>query len=89
MDLITEQLQESGYAVIPDVVGIDEIREIARFVDDHVSAGAGTRRLIERRWCGDLADRLARDTRRSGIFWPRVLSEAASEYKLESAAIGL
>ena len=65
MDLVTEQLQESGYVVIPDVVGIEEIREIARFVDDHVSAGAGTRRLIERRWCGDLADRLSRDTRLS------------------------
>jgi hypothetical protein len=30
MDLVTEQLQESGYVVIPDVVGIEEIKEIAR-----------------------------------------------------------
>jgi len=59
MDLVTEQLQESGYVVIPDVVGIEEIKEIARFVDNHVNAGAGTRRLIERRWCGEFADRLA------------------------------
>ena len=65
MNLVTEQLQDSGYVVIPDVVGIQEIREIARFVDDHVGSGAGTRRLIERRWCGELADRLARDTRLS------------------------
>jgi ectoine hydroxylase-related dioxygenase (phytanoyl-CoA dioxygenase family) len=63
MDLATEQLQESGYVVIPDVVGIEEIKEIARFVDNHVSAGAGTRRLIERRWCRELADRLAHDPR--------------------------
>jgi hypothetical protein len=28
MDLIDAQLQENGYAVIPDVIGLDEIGEI-------------------------------------------------------------
>ena len=66
MDLVTAQLEESGYAVIPDVVGIDEISNIERFIDDDRNGAAGTRRLISRPWCRELADRLIRDTRLSG-----------------------
>ena len=63
MDLVTAQLEESGYAVIPDVVGTDEISNIERFIDDNGNDVAGTRRLINRPWCRELASRLARDTR--------------------------
>jgi ectoine hydroxylase-related dioxygenase (phytanoyl-CoA dioxygenase family) len=63
MDLITEQLEESGYVVIPDVVGIDEISQIERFIEGH--GMAATRRLINRPWCRELADRLTQDTRLS------------------------
>ena len=65
MDSITAQLQECGYAVIPDMVRIDEIGKIERFIDDGVSGGAGTRRLIDRPWCSRLADQLTRDMRLS------------------------
>jgi len=54
---------ELGYAVVPDVVGDEEIDEIARLVDDNVMAGAGTRRLINLPWCTALAERLAGDRR--------------------------
>jgi Phytanoyl-CoA dioxygenase (PhyH) len=65
MDLIDAQLQENGYAVIPDVVGLDEIGEIEQLIDDDIGGGAGTRRLIDRPWCSRLADRLTWDTRLS------------------------
>jgi hypothetical protein len=65
MDSITAQLQECGYAVIPDMVRIDEIGKIERFIDDGVSGGAGTRCLIGRPWCNRLADQLTRDVRLS------------------------
>jgi ectoine hydroxylase-related dioxygenase (phytanoyl-CoA dioxygenase family) len=63
MDSVTAQLEESGYTVIPDVVGIDEISKIERFIDD--DGVAGTRRLINHAWCRELAYRLKRDTRLS------------------------
>lgn len=63
--LITAQLKESGYAVIPGVVGCDEISRIERFLDDDGNAMAGTRRLINRPWCREIAARLARDARLS------------------------
>jgi hypothetical protein len=66
MDLATERLEASGYAVIPDVVGNDEISDIERFIADVSSGVAGTRRLINRPWCRELADRFTRDTRLSG-----------------------
>jgi ectoine hydroxylase-related dioxygenase (phytanoyl-CoA dioxygenase family) len=65
MDSITAQLEESGYAIIPDVVGNDEISYIERFIDDDGKGVAGTRRLINRPWCRELADRFNRDTRLS------------------------
>jgi Phytanoyl-CoA dioxygenase (PhyH) len=65
MDSITVQLQEYGYAVIPDMVRIDEIGKIERFIDDGVGGGAGTRRLIGRPWCSRLAEQLTRDMRLS------------------------
>jgi ectoine hydroxylase-related dioxygenase (phytanoyl-CoA dioxygenase family) len=64
-DLITAQLEESGYAVIPDVVGRDEISGIERLIDDDGNGVFGTRRLISLPWCRELADRLARDARLS------------------------
>ena len=55
--LVTAQLEESGYAVIPDVVGIDEISQIDGFIDDDGKGVAGTRRLINRPWCRELAEK--------------------------------
>jgi hypothetical protein len=66
MDLVTEQLRASGYAVIPDVVGNREISSIERFMSDVDNGVAGTRRLINRPWCRELADRFTRDARLSG-----------------------
>jgi hypothetical protein len=68
MDLIAAQLEESGYAVIPGVVGCDEISRIERFIDDDGNAMAGTRRLINRPWCREIADRRTRDARLSEVF---------------------
>jgi Phytanoyl-CoA dioxygenase (PhyH) len=48
-----------------DMVRIDEIDKIEGFIDDGVSGGAGTRRLIGRPWCSRLADQLTRDMRLS------------------------
>jgi len=66
MDLVTDQLEASGYAVIPDVVGNDEITNVGRFIDDGGNGVVGTRRLIIRPWCRELADWLTRDVRLSG-----------------------
>ena len=61
------QFLELGYAVVPDVIGDEELDEIARLADDNVIARAGTRRLINLPWCNALAERLARDRRFAGV----------------------
>ncbi len=66
MDSITAQLEKSGYAIIPDVLGTDEISNVERFINDIGNDVAGTRRLIDRPWCRELADRFTLDTRLSG-----------------------
>ena len=66
MDWITAQLEEDGYAVIPDVLGLDDLSRIERFIDADGNGMAGIRRLIDRPWCRELADRLTGDTRLSG-----------------------
>ena len=43
----TSQMNETGYAVIPAIVGAAELEEVARSVDGLVHEGFGTRRLIE------------------------------------------
>jgi Phytanoyl-CoA dioxygenase (PhyH) len=67
------QLNEAGYAVIADLVRGAELEEIARFADGLVCDRAGTRRLIELPWCRDLAVRLMRDGRLSGILSTELL----------------
>ena len=62
----TSQMNETGYAVIPAIVGAAELEEIAWSVDGLVHEGFGTRRLIELPWCSELAERLMRDHRVSG-----------------------
>ena len=59
----TSQMNETGYAVIPAIVGAAELEEIAWSVDGLVHEGFGTRRLIELPWCSELAERLMRDHR--------------------------
>lgn len=63
----TSQMNETGYAVIPAIVGAAELGEIAGCVDDLVHDGVGTRRLIEFPWCSELAERLMRDHRVSRV----------------------
>ena len=60
-------MNETGYAVIPAIVGAAELEEIARSVDSLVLEGVGTRRLNELPWCSELAERLMRDHRVSGF----------------------
>jgi hypothetical protein len=67
------QLNEAGYAVIADMVDSTELGEIARFAGGLVCDRAGTRRLIELPWCRELAVRLMRDERLSGIFSTEVI----------------
>jgi hypothetical protein len=59
----TSQMNETGYGVIPAIVGAADLEEIARSVDGLVHEGVGTRRLIELPWCSELAERLMRDHR--------------------------
>ena len=67
------QLNGVGYAVIADLVDNEELGEIARFADGLVCDRAGTRRLIELPWCRELAVRLMRDERLSGILSTEVI----------------
>jgi ectoine hydroxylase-related dioxygenase (phytanoyl-CoA dioxygenase family) len=60
-------MNETGYAVIPAMVGAAELEEIGRSVDGLVHERVGTRRLIERPWCSELAERLMRNHRVSGF----------------------
>jgi hypothetical protein len=67
------QLNEAGYAVIADLIGGAELGEIARLVSGLDCDRAGTRRLIELPWCRELALRLMRDVRLSGILSTEVI----------------
>jgi ectoine hydroxylase-related dioxygenase (phytanoyl-CoA dioxygenase family) len=66
-------LNGAGYAVIADLVDGAELAEIARFADGLVCDRASTRRLIELPWCRELAARLMRDERLSGILSTAVI----------------
>lgn len=61
------QLNEAGYVVIADLVDGAELGEIARLAGGLDCDRAGTRRLIELPWCRELAARLMREERLSGI----------------------
>jgi hypothetical protein len=60
---LNRELTDNGYAVVPDLIDIDEVDRIGRFVMDTLAVTAGTRRLIELPWCRDLADWLIRSSR--------------------------
>ena len=57
------ELTETGYAVVPGVIGSEEVAHIGESISGTLGGNAGTRRLIETPWCRDLADRLTRDRR--------------------------
>jgi hypothetical protein len=63
-------LNEMGYTVIPDLVGVAELGAIARFTGGLACDRAGTRRLIELPWSSELAMRLMQDERLSGLLPP-------------------
>jgi Phytanoyl-CoA dioxygenase (PhyH) len=52
-----------GYVVIPDLIASAERDRIVRSIEDMLTEGAGTRRLIDIPWCGALAERIGRDER--------------------------
>jgi hypothetical protein len=56
-------LLEKGYAIVPGVIGSDDIENVSQSVNGALCETAGTRRLIEKLWCRDLAHRLTRDPR--------------------------
>ena len=67
------QLNEAGYVVIADLVDGVELGEIARLAGGLDCDRAGMRRLIELPWCRELAMRLMRDERLSGILSTEVI----------------
>jgi ectoine hydroxylase-related dioxygenase (phytanoyl-CoA dioxygenase family) len=60
---INGQFTAYGYAVVPGIIGSDEINHIGRHVEDLARNGAGTRRLLDLPWCSELARRLADEPR--------------------------
>ncbi len=50
----------SGYAVLPDVVGGDSLRELDAQVSSVLLQRAGARNLLSHQWCRELALRLSR-----------------------------
>lgn len=58
-----KELTETGYSVIPDVIGVEDIEKIQASMSGAFADRAGTRRLIEEPWCWELATRLMHDPR--------------------------
>jgi len=58
MGSVAVQLSKYGYAVVPDVLDRAETSAAARSTEQ-VLTRVGSRRLLDERWCQDLADRLA------------------------------
>jgi hypothetical protein len=58
-----KELTERGYAVVPEVISSEGVDDIGESISGALAGGAGTRRLIEKPWCRDLALRLTRDPR--------------------------
>jgi ectoine hydroxylase-related dioxygenase (phytanoyl-CoA dioxygenase family) len=56
MTLLSSELSQAGYSVLPDLIGIEEVDAIARRVDG--APGMGTRRLLDAPWCRYLAETL-------------------------------
>jgi ectoine hydroxylase-related dioxygenase (phytanoyl-CoA dioxygenase family) len=56
MTLLTSELFQTGYGVLPDLIGSEEVDAIARRVDG--APGTGTRRLLDAPWCRYLAETL-------------------------------
>jgi hypothetical protein len=55
-------MDELGFTVIPDVVGDEQCATLARRLDLLANGGAGSRMLLERSWCAELADQLRQHT---------------------------
>ncbi len=65
MEFYTEDavdLSKQGYVVIPDVLPLHEVDDVARRVDS-VLADKASRKLLEVEWCWRLALKLGRDSR--------------------------
>ena len=61
--MMSKQLLEAGYTVIPDLIEPEELAEVTRHVDALNTTGFGKRRLMDVPWCAALAERLARGDR--------------------------
>ena len=64
---INQSFESDGYVVIPSVLGLREIDDIASATTGVLGEKAGTRRLLESEWCSLLAYRLAVDPRLSAL----------------------
>lgn len=56
MSLLSSELSQAGYSVLPNFIGIEEVDAIARQVDG--APNTGTRRLLDAPWCRCLAETL-------------------------------
>jgi ectoine hydroxylase-related dioxygenase (phytanoyl-CoA dioxygenase family) len=57
------QLGASGFSVVPDLIGSEELDLISRCIEHTSDGNVGTRRLIDVPWCNALARRRTRDHR--------------------------
>ena len=56
-----------GYTVIPDVLENRDLEKLSRDLAGLPDMNAGTRRLLDARWCADLTERLRTDRRFQGL----------------------
>ena len=60
---IPEQFAADGYSVVSDMLSSEEIRGVVSNFKELATDRAGIRKLLYRRWCQELARRLAREPR--------------------------
>jgi ectoine hydroxylase-related dioxygenase (phytanoyl-CoA dioxygenase family) len=60
---VSAEFAEAGYVVIADVLTCDELNVVARNVDGPATEALGRRKLLDARWCQELARRLAHESR--------------------------
>jgi hypothetical protein len=64
---VSAEFAEVGYVVIADVLTSDELNIVARNVDGPATEALGCRKLLDARWCQELARRLACEPRLSAV----------------------
>jgi len=64
---VSAEFAEAGYVVIADVLNSDELNIVARNVGGPATDALGRRKLLDARWCQELARRLTREPRLSAV----------------------